>query len=55
VSGSGRRLHELSTAELLVVLEAADGDALQAAHAAAPQTALVWSLRWCAAGLEVAA
>ncbi len=41
MTGDDQRLHELSTAELLAVLEAADGDALQAAHAAAPQTALV--------------
>jgi len=41
VSGDGQPLHELSTAELLAVLEAADGDALRAAHAATVQTALV--------------
>ncbi len=41
MSGSGRLLHELSTAELLAVLEAADDDALQAAHAAAAPTARV--------------
>ncbi len=36
--GNDQRLHELSTARLLAVLGAADGDALRAAHDAAAQT-----------------
>ena len=39
MSGDSERLHELSTAELLAVLQTADGDAVRAAHDAAPDVA----------------